>query len=44
MAKDMEINVQEIIKYFKELVGAQAEEIAILRATVDALNSKDKVE
>jgi hypothetical protein len=44
MSKDMEINVQEIIKYFKELVGAQAEEIAILRATVDALNSKDKVE
>lgn len=44
MSKDMEINVQEILKYFKELVGAQAEEIAILRATVDALNSKDKVE
>jgi hypothetical protein len=44
-----EINIQEILKHFRDLVGAQAQEIAILKATLDAAyakieQSKDKVE
>lgn len=42
-----EINIQEILKYFRELVGAQAQEIAILKATLDAAYAakpEDKVE
>jgi hypothetical protein len=43
------INIQEILKHFRELVGAQAQEIAILKATLDAAYAnnkepKDKVE
>jgi hypothetical protein len=44
-----EINIQEVLKYFRELVGMQAQEIAILKATLDASYAKnnktdDKVE
>lgn len=44
-----EINVQEILKYFRELVGSQAQEIAVLKATLEAVYAKadkpeDKVE
>ena len=44
-----EINIQEILKYFRELVGAQAQEIAVLKATLDAVypkadSAEDKVE
>lgn len=46
---ETEINIQEILKYFRELVGTQAQEIAILKATLDAVYAKnakaeDKVE
>lgn len=46
---DATINIQEILKYFRELVGAQAQEIAILKATLESVYAKaesaeDKVE
>lgn len=40
-----QIDVQQILAYFRELVGQQAQEIAILRATVENLKKPtDKVE
>ena len=47
--ENTEINIQEILKYFRELVGAQAQEIALLKATLDAVyadkqTAEDKVE
>jgi hypothetical protein len=45
MTEKPEINIEEVLAYFRELVGAQAQEIALLRATIAKLNEpKDKVE
>lgn len=42
---EQQIDIQEILGYFRELVGQQAQEIAILRATVAASQKpEDKVE
>lgn len=42
---DQEINVNEILKGLKEIIGEQAQQIAILKAIIE-LNeaNKDKVE
>lgn len=40
--KDTEINLQEILKYFREIVGTQAQEIAILKATLDSVYAKNE--
>jgi hypothetical protein len=45
MTDKPEIEINDILAYFRELVGAQAQEIALLRATIAKLNEpKDKVE
>jgi hypothetical protein len=44
MTEKPEIDIQEVLAYFRELVGSQAQEIALLRATVSKLQEADKVE
>lgn len=39
MADEQQINIQEILAYFRELVGSQAQEIAILKATIQAMKA-----
>lgn len=42
---DVNIEIEQILKYFRDLVGAQAQEIAVLKATLEAVQApKDKVE
>jgi len=42
---ETQIEIEQILKYFRELVGAQAQEIAVLKATLEAIQKpKDKVE
>jgi hypothetical protein len=31
----MEIDIEEVLKHFRETIGNQAQEIAILKATID---------
>jgi len=39
------VEIEEVLAYFRELVGAQAQEIALLRATIAELTKpEDKVE
>lgn len=44
MTDKPEIDIQEVLVYFRQLVGAQAQEIALLKATIVAMENKDKVE
>lgn len=45
MSEKPEIEIEEVLIYFRQLVGAQAQEIALLRATIAKLNKQeDKVE
>lgn len=37
---DTQLNVEVILKSLREQIGAQAQEIAMLKATVAALNDK----
>jgi hypothetical protein len=32
-----EIKIEEVLKHLRELIGTQAQEIAVLKATVEAL-------
>lgn len=42
---DQEINVNEILKGLKEIIGEQAQQIAILKAIIESNEAnKDKVE
>lgn len=42
---ETKIEIDQILKYFRDLVGAQAQEIAVLKATIEVLQAnKDKVE
>jgi hypothetical protein len=42
---EKEIDIQEVLAYFRELVGQQAQEIALLRASLVKTNQQeDKVE
>lgn len=42
---ETQIDIEQILKHFRDLVGAQAQEIAVLKATLEAIqNPKDKVE
>lgn len=43
MTDKPEIEIEEVLVYFRQLVGAQAQEIALLRATIAKMN-QDKVE
>ena len=36
-----QITIDEVLKYLREQIGLQAQEIAILKATIDNLVSKD---
>lgn len=41
---DKEINIEDVLKYMREQIGSQAQEIAILKATLAVLSSgSDKV-
>lgn len=45
MTDKPEIDIQEVLVYFRQLVGAQAQEIALLRATIAKLQEpENKVE
>lgn len=45
MTEKPEIDIEQVLGYFRELVGQQAQEIALLRATIEAMQKpKDKVE
>lgn len=35
---DQEVDVNEVLKNLREIIGAQAQEIAVLKARVEALN------
>jgi hypothetical protein len=41
MSENTELDFQEILKAFRELNAAQAQEIAILKATIVALQKKE---
>ena len=40
----MDIDLQVVLKNLREQIGLQAQEIAVLKATVEALEQGDKVE
>lgn len=40
---DQQVDIQVVLAYLRETIAAQAQEIAVLRATVDQI-TKDKVE
>jgi hypothetical protein len=40
---DNKVDIQVVLIYMREAIAAQAQEIAILKATIDSL-TKDKVE
>lgn len=45
MTDKPEIEIEQVLAYFRELVGNQAQEIALLRATIANLTKQeDKVE
>lgn len=45
MTDKPEIEIEEVLIYFRQLVGAQAQEIALLRATIAKMGKQeDKVE
>jgi hypothetical protein len=40
---DTQVDIQAVLGYLREAIAVQAQEIAVLRATIDQL-TKDKVE
>lgn len=40
----MEIQIEEVLKNLREIVGVQAQEIAVLKATVEALQTPSPTE
>lgn len=45
MSEQSQVNIEDVLAYFRELVGQQAQEIALLRASLaKASQSPDKVE
>lgn len=36
---DTEVDVNEVLKNLREIIGAQAQEIAVLKATIQTANS-----
>jgi hypothetical protein len=45
MTEKPEVEIEQVLAYFRELVGQQAQEIALLRATIAGLTKPaDKVE
>lgn len=44
MTEKPEVEIEQVLAYFRELVGAQAQEIALLKATLVAVEKKNKVE
>lgn len=43
---EQQIDIQEVLQVMREAIGAQAQEIAVLKATISAMNkaNADKVE
>ena len=37
----MEVQIEEVLKYMRELIGAQAQEIAVLKATLETKPTAD---
>lgn len=45
MSEQPKVEIEDVLAYFRELVGQQAQEIALLRATIaNAAKTSDKVE
>jgi hypothetical protein len=40
----MDIDLQMVLKNLREQIGQQAQEIAVLKATIETLEQDDKVE
>lgn len=40
----MDIDLQVVLKNLREQIGLQAQEIAVLKATIETLQQDDKVE
>jgi hypothetical protein len=45
MEKDNQIEIEDLLKHMRDQIGTQAQEIAVLRATINAMsnNKSDKV-
>jgi hypothetical protein len=41
---EQQIDLQTVLKNMREQIGLQAQEIAVLKATIEALEQGDKVE
>ena len=42
---DTQVDIQVVLGYLREAIASQAQEIAVLRATIEAMkNQEDKVE
>lgn len=42
MEENKEIKLEQLLKYLRDEIGAQAQEIAILKATIENLTAKDE--
>lgn len=42
MSEEPQLDIQDILRHFRELNALQAQEIAVLKATVDSLTNKNK--
>jgi hypothetical protein len=42
MEKDEQLDVQELVDSFREYMGSQAQDIAVLKATIKKLSAKIK--
>jgi len=40
MSEEPQLDIQDILRHFRELNAIQAQEIAVLKATVDSLSKK----
>jgi hypothetical protein len=40
--EEKQIQIEDLLKYLREEIGIKAQEIAVLKATIDNLLSKDK--
>lgn len=40
MSQDQKVNLDDVLKNLRELIGSQAQEIAILKATIAALDEE----
>jgi hypothetical protein len=42
MSEQTKVDLEDVLRHFREINAAQAQEIAILKATIDAINAKNE--